>query len=102
MIIALCDDEKIFHWNVISLLEKYREERGLSFQIVEFSSGAEVLNYKEDIFLVFMDVEMPGMNGIETAKFLRQKNKETIIVFLTSHAEMMQKAFEVKAFHRSR
>lgn len=98
MTIAVCDDEVLFRINVIRLLEKYREDHMLSFQIAEFSSGDELLDYNCDIFLVFLDFEMPGRNGMSTARLLKQKNQDTLIVFLTSHPEMMQKAFEVKAF----
>lgn len=98
MIIAICDDESIFRSNAVNLLERYREEHALSFEIAQFNSGMELLEYNKDILLVFLDFEMPGKNGMETARLLRQQNKDTMIAFLTSHPEMMQNAFEVKAF----
>lgn len=98
MIIAVCDDEVIFREKVIKILKIYKEEHTLSYEVVFFSSGNELLKYKEPYFLVFLDIEMPGMNGMQVARHIKQKNKDTIIVFLTSHPEMMQKAFEVRAF----
>lgn len=98
MTIAVCDDERIFRVKILELLENYKKEHFLTFEILEFSSGEELLNYKNDIFLVFLDVEMPGRNGMEIAKLIKEKKENILIVFLTSHSEMMQKAFQVKAF----
>jgi two-component system LytT family response regulator len=98
MTIAVCDDEKIFREKVLQLLMQYKEENAISYDTAFFSSGKELLNYKESYFLVFLDIEMPGLNGLEVARRIKQKDKETIIVFLTSHPQMMQKAFEVRAF----
>ena len=48
--------------------------------------------------VVFMDVEMPGMNGIECARYIQDKDPRTVIVFATAHEEYMRSAFEVYAF----
>ncbi|MDF2539310.1 MAG: two-component system response regulator [Herbinix sp.] len=98
MTIAVCDDEAIFRDKVSALLQEYREVNATNYQVLYFADGKELLNYKESINLVFLDIEMPGMNGLETAWRIRKKNKDTIVVFLTSHPQMMQKAFEVRAF----
>ena len=98
MIIAVCDDEKILCEKVCCLLEQYRKKNCLSYNLVHFLSGQDLLNYKEDISLVFLDIEMPKMDGMEVARILKQTRKDTVLVFLTSHKEMMQRAFKVKAF----
>lgn len=48
--------------------------------------------------VVFMDVEMPGMSGVECARLIQDKNPKTIMVFVTAHEEYMADAFEVYAF----
>lgn len=48
--------------------------------------------------IIFMDVEMPGMSGIECAKKIMDINPKTIIIFVTAHPEYMSDAFEVYAF----
>ena len=48
--------------------------------------------------LVFLDVEMPGLTGIECAKSIADANPKTIIIFVTAHAEYMSEAFELYAF----
>jgi len=52
--------------------------------------------YKPDV--IFMDVEMPLLNGIECAKKVMDINPKTIIIFATAHEEYMSDAFEVYAF----
>ncbi len=98
MTIAVCDDEKIFREKVVSMLAQYRKENACTFEIASFASGKELLNYEGTYFLVLLDIEMPGIGGMETARRIKEKNKDIIVVFLTSHAQMMQKAFEVRAF----
>jgi len=98
MTIVVCDDEIIFKEKVFKILYQYREEHSLSYDMVFFTSGTELLKYKEQFFLVFLDIEMPGLDGLEVARCLKQNNRDAIIVFLTSYPEMMQKAFEVRAF----
>ena len=48
--------------------------------------------------VVLMDVEMPGMTGIECAKVIQDRNPRTILVFATAHEQYMRSAFEVYAF----
>ena len=48
--------------------------------------------------VVLMDVEMPGMNGIECAKVIQDRNPRTILIFATAHEQYMRSAFEVYAF----
>ena len=93
MRIAICDDEAI-----------YREEtkRGIlaynkGIEIVEFKDGSELVQSKEQFDLIFLDIEMPKLDGMTTAKYLRKKNVDAEIVFLTSHEGYVFGAFEVRA-----
>ncbi len=48
--------------------------------------------------ILFLDIDMDGMNGIETAKILREKDKNVKIIYVTSYAEYVNYAFAVHAF----
>ena len=92
--IAVCDDEKIFIDDVVAKLKEQSED----CEIVAFLSGEELLNSTLDFNIIFLDIEMTGIDGINTAFSLREKGYDGIIIFLTSHTEFMPDAFKVKAF----
>ena len=95
MRIAICDDEV----SVQQILEE--KVKGLfSDAVIErFTSGDDLIasGCKPDI--LFLDVQMPGKNGIETAKCIRMDNEDTIIIFITALDEYVYDAFDVRAFH---
>ena len=76
-------------------------ERADDYALVgEAENGEELLALFEKTRpeVVFMDVEMPGMSGVECARLIQDKNPKTIMVFVTAHEEYMADAFEVYAF----
>ena len=95
MRIAICDDEK----NIRELIgEKvsalYPEE-----EIVLYPSGEELLLSDKHIDILFLDIQMPGRNGMETARELRKREKDAILIFVTAVEEYVFQAFDVGAFH---
>lgn len=98
MEIAICDDEKIMRDIVKEKCEAYFKGRGILYNIIMFRNGAELVKYKDGLDIIFLDIEMPEIDGFNAAQYFRNKKIEVPIIFLTSHAELMQKAFKVKAF----
>lgn len=94
MKIAVCDDEKILRNQIIDYIRLYGE----NYQITEYANGRELLNANECFDIIFLDIEMPGIDGMSVAEKLRSRNVESIIIFLTSHIECIRDAFKVKAF----
>ncbi len=92
--IAVCDDEQIFVDDVVAKLKEQSEQ----CEISEYISGEELLNSSLEFNIVFLDIEMTGINGINTAFALRERGYDGMIIFLTSHTEFMPDAFKVKAF----
>ena len=91
----LVDDE-------LWMLQQFREEcSGLSeIEIVgEFSFAQDALDYAQDnpVEFALLDIEMPGMNGIELAKELRKLYPEMIVVFVTGHLEYLSDFIDMKA-----
>jgi len=101
MKIAICDDEQLSRNNIKNIIEEKLIDTA-NFVIEVFDSGELLLNkyYKnpKQFDIIFLDVEMDGINGIETAKQIRQKDNKVIIIFLTSHQEFSLVGYEVKAF----
>ena len=66
----------------------------------EATNGLQVLDLVEQHkpHVCFLDVEMPGMTGLECAKAIQDTDPHTIIVFATAHDDYMAQAFEVYAF----
>ena len=79
----LVDDEL---WSMLLFKDLCDENREIEL-VGEFESSAEALKYAEEhpVEFALLDIEMPGMNGVELAKRLREMNPEVIIVFLTGH-----------------
>ena len=94
MKIAICDDEQIFRDTLYKKLVKYNK----TFEIKEFRTGRELIDSRIKFDIIFLDIEMPELNGMDTAKKLRKLSVGSIIIFLTSHIECIQDAFKVKAF----
>ena len=101
MKIAICDDDVIFLDTISSLLEKWAEKKGISLTVYPFQSGDSLLLtlQKEYMDLIFLDIVMPLINGIEIAKELRNINQTTPIIFLSFSKEFAVDSYEVKAFH---
>lgn len=97
--IAVCDDERQICEVMRDKLQKYYFEKNINLSIQTFYSGEEVLKSNLDnIDVLFLDVDMPGINGLKTAKAIRKKNKDMIIIFLTAYSEFVFESFKVDAF----
>lgn len=102
MRIAVCDDEEIFREYLKSLLLEYSFKANEDVRIAEYSCGEDLLDAHSregaEADLIFLDIRMKGMDGMETAKRLRAQGCGCLIVFLTSLGEYVQRGYEVKAF----
>lgn len=99
--LVICDDGELDRSLLQTILQNCLNELGAAIEIVAYASGlALVEDVKEDeldIGLLFLDIEMEDMNGIETAKQLRALNCRAPIVFLTSSKEYAFESYDVKA-----
>ena len=93
--IAICDDEKAIREQINELIEK--EKPGVYPEFYETGDGLLAAGKQFDI--VFLDIQMDGTDGIETAKKLRERDEDTILIFITAIREYVFKAFDVAAFH---
>ena len=95
MQIAICDDEKS-----IGLILEEKIKKLLPDAVIEtYLSGDELIASGCKPDMLFLDIQMPGMNGMETARILRQKNERMVLIFVTAVEEYVFEAFDVAAFH---
>lgn len=100
MNIGICDDDKAMVEQIQKCIKRYFEDKEQECKTYVYYSGKEVILSDVDLELLFLDIDMPEMNGMETAKHIQnsQDRNKTTIVFLTSHEEEARNAFKVKAF----
>lgn len=95
MNIAICDDEK----GACLVIEELVRKADSDAEISVFTNPDELLN-AEDLFdLVFLDIQMEEMTGIDAAKRLRTRETQPEIVFISAVQEYVFDAFDVEAFH---
>ena len=80
MQIAICDDEK----NIRELIGDKIKTQFPEAEIDFYSSGDELLLSDKPMDILFLDIQMYGRNGMETARELRKIDKRTIIIFVTA------------------
>ena len=96
--IGICDDEIIVLKILQRIILKCLEELGLRAEIVLFNKGKELLETDIKLDILFLDIEMPQMDGIETGKELRRKGEECKIIMATSKKERFKEAFYINTF----
>lgn len=101
MKIAVCDDEEIFIDSTCALLKQWAEENNISLTLFRFTNGDDLINThrKEGMDLIILDVIMPLLNGMDTARELRSHDQMVPVIFLTSSREFAVDSYEVKAFN---
>ena len=99
MRIAICDDEAQIRELLKKRITKYCFTHNVELNLQMFENGENFINQNyDDIDVVFLDVDMPGIDGLETAKAIREKNRDMLIVFLTAYSEFVFESFKVDAF----
>lgn len=98
MRVAICDDERPMYGKLRGLLDEYRRERQIDIYTDYYSSGEDLVRASRDYEVIFMDFQMEGINGIETAERIRETNEDCIIIFVSAFPEVSVDSYEVKTF----
>jgi len=98
MKIAVCDDEKYFRDDVKNAVYKYSNLNQLEVVVDEYDCGEELLKSADEYDMILLDYRMGGIDGLETAKIIREKNIKTIIIFMTNYPDFVYESFEIMTY----
>lgn len=91
--IGICDDEKyivpILKEKIASCIRKYTTD----VEYLEFFSGEELINCEKELDILFLDIDMPGLDGIAAGKIFRTRQRDCKIIMATGRADRMKEAF---------
>ena len=97
--IGICDDARESRFQLRVLLERALEGRSAPARLLEFSSGDALLGWMDrhagELDLVFLDIEMEGTNGMDTARALREADQSLQLVFVTGYSDYVFDGYEV-------
>lgn len=98
MLVAICDDERPFREELRSILFSYKAERRLNIDVYQYPNGEALLASGKDFDMVFLDYQMPGLDGMAVARELRRKSFTCSIIFVTGYTHFVFDAFEVQPY----
>lgn len=96
--VAICDDEEYMVDKIESCVLKYGIDKHIEFKVYKFYNGEALANSEIEFDLVFPDIKMQGLNGLEVGKLLKKRDMTIPIVYITSFADESQRAHKVHAF----
>lgn len=99
--IAICDDDIQTTGRMDMLLQEIAKRNFMDVEIEVFWNGeslADAVAQGTYFDMIYLDIEMDKEDGISAAKRIREYDKNTLIIYVTSHENHMQESFEVRPF----
>ncbi len=96
--IAIVDDEIQIRKEIFAMISKYFVENAFECKIVPFSDGQELINSGLNFDIIFLDIEMKNVNGIQAAQHIRKSDMNVPIVYVTGYVDYWRRAYQVHAF----
>lgn len=96
--VSVCDDEHYMRNRIEDLVKEYFSDRQIEYSLRSFACGEDISRYKGTTDIVFLDVEMKNLNGIQTGYSLLKRNPDMVIFIVTSHSEYLDEAMDLRVF----
>ena len=96
--IAICDDEKYMSDHIRTLVCDFFRKKNRKINLRTFASGEELLSCDGQIDILFLDIQMKDIDGMETARQLRADKFQGFLIFITVLKDMVFQSFEVQAY----
>ena len=96
--IAIVDDQKEILSYLDSMIKELLPGRAKDYEVSAFLSGEELISQKDYFDIIFLDIEMSGIDGIETGEYVFKRNPDCIIIMATAAIERYKEAFRIRAF----
>lgn len=98
LVVGLCDDEEYVCDSVYKILKKYGNEHQIEIEFIYYNSAKLLLEKIDMLDVLFLDIEMPKMDGIKAGMKLRDWNIDYKIIMLTVREDRFRDAFKIGAF----
>lgn len=96
--VAIVDDQREDAAALEQYLYQFGGETGQAYLVTRYASGSEFLQDHSSAFeLVILDIDMPGINGMETARQLRSQGDDVVLMFVTNMSQYALEGYEVEA-----
>lgn len=96
--IAVVEDEEECSRQIQAFLTQYQEENSVRFKVTAFENGEHLLDGYEPVYdMILMDIDMPGINGMDASEKIRRMDQDVVIVFITNLASYAIRGYEVGA-----
>lgn len=95
--IAIADDDSQDAAALRGCVSRFFEASGEAYVIREYSSGEELIRSPDEYDVIFLDIRMGGIDGVETARFLRKISQDAVLIFVTNMAQFAIHGYEVDA-----
>jgi DNA-binding LytR/AlgR family response regulator len=96
--IAICDDDENFTLELGHTVKEIFETNLQSYEISIFNDGTALLFSEIEFDVLFLDIDMPNISGIEIANILRKNNTQIILIFVTWYEDMVYTSLKYKPF----
>lgn len=95
---AVVEDDSEMNLLLQSYLKRYGSERGLSVEAVPFSDGSEITEHYRPVYdVILLDIEMPGLNGMDAAGMIRAQDPDVVLIFITNMPQYAIQGYSVGA-----